>query len=80
MKIEIHEHVDWHIEAGPDPAIREEWPHQGRVPNDPAADVLRQLANRYLNQPGSQFGTIHMEPGPTGGIRVVITLEMADLL
>jgi hypothetical protein len=80
MKIEIYEHVDWHAEVGPDRAIHEEWPHQGRVPNDPAAEVLRQLANRYLHQPGSQVGMIHMERGPAGGIRVVITLELADLL
>jgi hypothetical protein len=78
-KIEIYEHVDWHAEAGPDRAIREERPYQGRVLNDQDAEVLRQLANRYLHQPGSQFGTIQVEPGPSG-IRLVITLELADLL
>jgi hypothetical protein len=33
-----------------------------------------------LHQPGSQVGTIHLERGPTGGIRLVITLELANLL
>ena len=80
MKIGMFDHVDWHPEAEPDQAIREEWPHRGRVPNDPATEVLRQLANRYLHQPGSQVDMVHMEPGPAGGIRVVITLELADLL
>ena len=79
MKIEMYEHVDWHAEAVPDRAIREERPYQGRVLNDQNAEVLRQLANRYLNQPGSQFGTIHVERG-VGGVRLVITLELADLL
>jgi hypothetical protein len=73
--------VDCHADAGPDQAIHEELPHQGRMPNDPAAELLRQLANHYLHQPGSQVNVVHMEPAPAGGmIRVVITLELASLL
>jgi hypothetical protein len=32
-----------------------------------------------LNHPDSQVDMVRMEPGPAGGIRMVITLELADL-
>ena len=50
------------------------------MPIEPATEVLRQLASRYLNQPDSQVDMVRMEPGLGGRIRVVITLELADLL
>jgi hypothetical protein len=68
--------------AGPAEAFLDEWPH--RVPdfNEPLAarELLRRLANRYLNEPDSQVDVVRIEPGRAGGIRVVITLELADLL
>jgi hypothetical protein len=67
-------------EAGPAQAFLDELPHQVPVLNEPAAEVLRRLANRYLNELDSQVDMVRMEPGPAGGIRVVITLELADLL
>ena len=67
-------------EAGPAQAFLDELPHQVPALNEPAAEVLRRLANRYLNELDSQVDMVRMEPGPAGGIRVVITLELADLL
>jgi len=57
----------------------DELPHQVPILNEPAVEVLRRLANRYLNELNSQVDMVRMEPGPAGGIRVVITLELADL-
>jgi hypothetical protein len=82
-EIGIFDYVARDDQAGPDRALLGEWPHQGLgpVPNDPpAAEVLRQFASRYLHQPGSRIDTVRMEPGLAGGIRVVITIELADLL
>ena len=47
--------------------------------NEPARETLRRMANRYLNDPNSQVNMIRMEPGIAGGIRVDITLELADI-
>jgi hypothetical protein len=33
-----------------------------------------ELARRYLNDPGSHVDTIRLEPGPSGGFRIVIVL------
>jgi hypothetical protein len=72
-------YAGWHGRAGPAQAFLDEWPYQVPVPNEPAREVLRRLANGYLHQPGSQVEMVRMEPGPAGGIQVVITLELADL-
>ena len=79
-EVGIFDYAAGHDEAGPDRAFLGEWPHQGPVLNDPAAEVLRQFASRYLHQPGSRIDMVCMEPGLAGGIRVVITIELADLL
>ena len=79
-EVGIFDYAAGHDEAGPDRAFLGEWPHQGPVLNDPAAEVLRQFASRYLHQPGSQVDMVRMEPGLAGRIRVVITIELADLL
>ena len=68
-----------HGGAGPAQAFLDEWPHQVPIPNELAREVLRRLANGYLHQPGSQVEMVRMEPGPAGGIQVVITLELAGL-
>ena len=67
--------------VGPAGVFLDEWPHQGPVPNAyrPANDVLRHIAVHYLHKPNLQVAVIHMEPDQTHGIRVVITLELADL-
>ena len=66
--------------AGPGLAHFDEWPRQVPGPGEPATEILHRFANRYLNHPNSQVDTVCMEPRPAGGIRMVITLEVADLL
>lgn len=72
-------YADQHGGADPAQVFTDEWPNQVPIPNEQAREVLRRLANRYLHQPGSQVEMVRMEPGPAGGIQVVITLELADL-
>jgi hypothetical protein len=54
----------------------DELPYQGPVPNEQATEVLRLLANHFLNQFDSEVDAVHMEPSPVGRIRVVITLNI----
>jgi len=54
--------------------------HQNTGLREPAAGSLRQLASRYLYHPDSQVDMVRMEPGSAGRYKVVIILEMADLL
>jgi hypothetical protein len=44
-----------------------------------ANEVLRQLAILYLREPNSQVSVIRMEPDAVHGVRVFITLELANL-
>jgi hypothetical protein len=62
---------------GPARAFVDEWPHQGPVPNGPAHN-LRQLAILYLREPNSHVAMFHVEPSRAHGIRVDISLELAD--
>jgi hypothetical protein len=59
--------------------VLDEGLHQVPIINEPAREILRRMANRYLNDPDSQVNMIHIEQGTAGGIRVEITLELADL-
>ena len=81
-EIDIFDYAGQHAPGGLAPAFVDEFPHQAHLPVmiEPATEVLRRLASHYLNQPDSQVGMVHMEPGLGGGVRVVITLELADLL
>jgi hypothetical protein len=54
----------------------DELPYQGPVPNEQATEVLRLLANHFLNQIDSEVDAVHMEPSLVGRIRVVITLNI----
>ena len=65
--------------AAADPALIfvGEWPPQGPVPIVSANEILRQLAILYLRESNSQVVEIHMEPGDTHGVRIVITIELA---
>ena len=80
-QIDILDYAGQHAPGGLAPAFGE-LPHQGHMPMiiEPATEVLRKLANHYLNQPDSQVGMVRMEPGLGGGVGVVITLELAALL
>jgi len=50
------------------------------APGQPAAENLRRLAIRYLHRPDSQVDLVAMEPGVAGHCKVVIILELADIL
>jgi hypothetical protein len=50
------------------------------APGQPAADNLRRLASRYLHHHNSQVSMVCMEPSAAGHCKVVIVLEMADIL
>jgi len=50
------------------------------VLDQPAAENLRQLAIRYLRDPDSQVKLVCMEPGAAGSCKVVITVEIANVL
>lgn len=65
--------------AGPAQAFVDEQPSQGPVPNGWANENLWQLAILYLRDPNLQDIVIHMEPGDASGIRVLITLNLANL-
>ncbi|KAN0116616.1 hypothetical protein V8E52_005760 [Russula decolorans] len=67
-----------HAAAGPARAFVDEWPHQDLIPNGLAAEYLQRIAIHYMHQPNLQVSLIHMEPSHAGGVKVVITLEMAD--
>jgi len=73
-------YVDQHAAAGPGLPHLDEFPHQDPALGEPATEILRRLANRYSNHPDSRVDMVRMEPRPAGGIRMVITLELADLL
>jgi len=46
----------------------------------PAAENLRRLASRYVHHPDSQVDMVRMEPGSAGRYKVVIALEISDIL
>jgi hypothetical protein len=77
--VDIFGHPGLNVPAGPAQAFVDELPHQVPVFNEPARDVLRRLVNRCLNEPTSKIDMVRMGPGPAGGVRVVITLDLADL-
>lgn len=55
-------------------------PRQNPTIGISAAEGLRRLADRYVNNPASLVSVVRLEPGPSGGFQVVIILGMADLL
>ena len=77
-ELDIFGYVDQRAAASPGLAHLDEWPHQIPAFGEPATEILRRLANRYLNLPETQVDMVRMEPGQAGRIRVVITLELAD--
>ena len=79
-EIDVFGYVDQGAVAGPGLAHLDEWPHRVPAPGEPATEILRRLASRHLNHPDSQVDMVRVEPRPAGGIRMVITLELADLL
>ncbi|KAH9165927.1 hypothetical protein EDB89DRAFT_2076363 [Lactarius sanguifluus] len=60
---------------GPEPL-----PYQAPLANAAPADGLRNLAGRYINNPGTRINMLRIEPGIAGHFEVWIVLEMADIL
>ncbi|KAI9464770.1 hypothetical protein F5148DRAFT_173527 [Russula earlei] len=54
--------------------------YQAPAFGQPTRENLRRLASRYVHHPGSQVDMVQMEPGFMGRYRVVIILDMTDLL
>ena len=44
-----------------------------------AANGLRNLAGRFLNNPGTNINMLRIEPGPNGCFEVWIALELPDI-
>ena len=65
--------------ADPHEAFPGVWPHPA-PPGDtpPAANDLRVLVGRFLNNPGTLVNMLRIEPGPGGRFEVWIALELAD--
>ncbi|KAI0299560.1 hypothetical protein BC826DRAFT_995258 [Russula brevipes] len=43
-------------------------------------ESLMRLARRYVNSPESLVNAVRLEPGPSGRLQVVITLDIAEIL
>ncbi|KAI0306186.1 hypothetical protein B0F90DRAFT_1696878 [Multifurca ochricompacta] len=64
----------------PTGVLPNEWPHQAPIPNEPAAERFRRLASRYLHHPDSLVHMVDIELDNTGRFKMVITLQLADIL
>src|SRR6266702_5476757 len=53
--------------------------HPAAPANMPLANGLRDLASRYLNNPGTNVNMLRIEPGPGGRVEVWIALDLADI-
>ena len=66
--------------ADPPEAFPGARPHPARPANmPPAANGLRNLAGRFLNNPGTNVNMLWIEPGPNGRFEVWIALELPDI-
>ena len=80
-------HVHWHgfncqrpAPGSAQVAFPDQFAHDILASGQPARENLRQLAIRYLHQPNSRVETICLEPGTTGPCKVMIILELVDVL
>ncbi|KAI9428335.1 hypothetical protein H4582DRAFT_2073468 [Lactarius indigo] len=58
------------------PGVR---PHPAPPADIPPTNGLRNLASRFLNNPGTHVNMLRIEPGPGGRFEVWIALELADI-
>ena len=58
----------------------EPFAHHLPTPHQPPAENLRQLALRYLHRPDSQVDLVSIGAGPAALCKVVIVVELADVL
>ena len=72
-----------HVAPLPGPAqgaFRPAFVHQVPGLGQPGAENLRRLASRYLHQPNSRVDVVCIEPGPADQFKVVIIVEVPDVL
>jgi hypothetical protein len=72
----LHGHDAQFPAANPPEAFPGVWP-PADIP--PAANGLRILAGRLLNNPDTLVNVLRIQPGPGGRFEVLIALELADL-
>src|SRR6266702_7686907 len=65
--------------ADPPEAFPGMWPYPAPLANMPPPNGLRNLADRYLNNPNTRVNMVWIEPGPGGRFKVWIALELADI-
>ena len=82
---EVHQNYDGYHARFPaaDPAEAEAFPNVQPYPSPPtdtpaAANDLRDLAGRLLNNPGTLVNILQIKRGPNGRFHVWIALELAD--
>ena len=63
-------------QAGTAPDGLNAWPREDLAPGEATAEILRQLASRYLDHPDSQVDMVCVERDPAGGFRVIIALKI----
>jgi hypothetical protein len=72
-----------HVAPGPVPA-QGGFPHlllhQVAAPGQSGAESIRRLASRYLHQPNSRVDSVCMEPDAAGRSKMVIILDVTDVL
>ena len=61
------------------PGVRAHHPAPPANMMPPAANGLRNLVGRFLNNPGTLVNMLRIEPGPNGRFEVWIALEFADI-
>jgi len=61
-------------------AFHDPFGHQIPFPVQPAAGNLQRLVDRYLHDPDSQVDLVSMEPGAAGRFKVLIILDVTNIL
>jgi len=71
-----------HVAPGLAPAQALPFGHRVQVPapGQAGAENIRRFASRYLHHPSSRVDMIGMEPVAAGGFKVMIILEVSDVL
>ena len=80
----VQENYDGHRAHFPAADPPEAFPGVGPYPAPPvdmplAANGLRNIIGRFLNNPGTLVNMLRIEPGPNGRFEAWIALELADI-
>jgi hypothetical protein len=76
-------HAPQHVAPWPAPAqaaFPQPFVHRAPTPVQPGTESIRRFANHYLNDPNSQIDMVYMEPGAADRFKVVIILDISDVL